>query len=81
MYIMLDILPQNIFFKAAAQGRETLIDSFAHYYATGSYKQGSVYIQAFVEHCIAHKIPTADVPCMLLGTVFNNVANTVPSAF
>lgn len=81
MYIMLDLLPQNVFFKEAVKGRKTLIDSFAQYYATKSYKQGSAYIQAFTEHCIAYNIPTADIPCMLLGTVFNNVANTIPSAF
>lgn len=81
MYIMLDILPQNIFFQKALKGRKTLIDSFAQYYACGDYKKGSAYIQAFTEHCITHKIPTADIPCMLLGTVFNNVANTIPSAF
>lgn len=81
MYIMLDILSQNVFFREAVKGRQTLIDSFAQYYATGSYKQGSEYIQAFTEHCIVYNIPTTDIPCMLLGTVFNNVANTVPSAF
>lgn len=81
MYIMLDILPQNIFFKAAVKGRKALTNSFAKYYASGSHKQGSAYIQAFTEHCIAHNIPEKDIPCMLLGTVFNNVANTIPSAF
>lgn len=50
-------------------------------YADGSYKQGSAYIQKFVEHCIEHKLPEEDIPKLLLGTVFNNVANTVPSAF
>lgn len=78
---MLDILPQNVFFKAAVAGRRILLDSFAKYYSSGSYKQGSAYIQAFTQHCIAHNIPPDDVPCMLLGTVFNNVANTIPSAF
>lgn len=81
MYIMLDILPQNIFFKAAVKGRKTLVNSFAKYYASGSYKQGSAYIQAFTEHCIAYNIPKKDIPSMLLGTVFNNVANTVPTIF
>lgn len=74
-------MPQNIFFKEAVQGRKTLIDSFARYYATNSYKQGSAYIQAFTEHCISYNTPIADIPSMLLGTVFNNVANTIPSAF
>lgn len=81
MYIMLDILPQKLFFPAAVEGRKRLVDSFAEYYNAGSYKQGSAYIRAFTEHCIAHNIPSKDVPCMLLGTVFNNVANTIPSAF
>lgn len=81
MYIILDILPQKIFFKTAVTARQSLIDSFAKYYTSGSYKQGSAYIRAFTEHCIAHKIPAHDIPCMLVGTVFNNVANTVPSAF
>lgn len=80
MFMMLDILPQNVVFKAAVQGRDQLIDSFAKYYADG-YKQGSPYIQNFTEHCISQKIPKDDIPRFLLGTVFNNVANTVPSAF
>ena len=81
MFIMLDILPQNIFFGAAVQGREQLIKSFAKYYADGSYKQGSAYIQQFIAHCIDQKIPEDDIPKFLVGTVFNNVANTVPTAF
>lgn len=81
MYIMLDILPQNLFFKAAIKSRETLVNAFGQYYTAGSYKQGSAYIQAFTTHCIAHQVVPSDIPRMLLGTVFNNVANTVPSAF
>lgn len=81
MYIMLDILPQNIFFKQAVQGREMLVKSFAQYYTDSSYKQGSAYIQQFVAHCIAQNIPVDDVPRLLLGTVFNNVANSIPAAF
>ncbi|KAK7734693.1 hypothetical protein SLS53_007797 [Cytospora paraplurivora] len=81
MFMMLDILPQNIVFKSAVKGREHLIKSFAKYYADGSYKQGSAYIQEFTQHCIDQKIPEDDIPRFLLGTVFNNVANTVPSAF
>lgn len=81
MYIMLDILPQNVFFKQAVQGRETLVKAFAQYYAKGSYKSGSAYIQQFVAHCIAQEIPADDIPRFLLGTVFNNVANSIPTAF
>ncbi|ROW04786.1 hypothetical protein VMCG_04891 [Cytospora schulzeri] len=81
MYIMLDILPQNVFFKAAVKGREELVQSFAEYYTEGRYKQGSAYIQEFTEHCINQKIPEGDIPRFLLGTLFNNVANTIPSAF
>lgn len=81
MFLMLDILPQNIFFKAAVQGREHLVNSFAKYYGHGSYKQGSAYIQQFIGHCIDQKIPQNDIPRLLVGTVFNNIANTTPSAF
>jgi cytochrome P450 len=81
MFLMLDILPQKIFFKVAMQERERLVESFAKYYADGSYKQGSAYIQQFVRHCVDQKIPEDDIPRLLLGTVFNNVANTVPTAF
>ncbi|KAI4863881.1 putative 25-hydroxycholesterol 7-alpha-hydroxylase [Hypoxylon rubiginosum] len=81
MLLMLDILPQNIFFKAAVRSRQHLIKSFAKYYRDGGYKQGSAYIQQFTEHCISQKIPQNDIPRLLVGTVFNNVANTVPSAF
>ncbi|KUJ11089.1 cytochrome P450 [Mollisia scopiformis] len=81
MFMMLDILPQNLFFKAAVQAREKLVKSFAKYYADGSYKQGSSYIQQFVQHCIEQKIPQQDIPRFLLGTVFNNVANTILTAF
>ncbi|TVY39967.1 hypothetical protein LCER1_G008990, partial [Lachnellula cervina] len=31
--------------------------------------------------CIEQKIPDDDIPKFLVGTVFNNVANTVPTAF
>lgn len=81
MYIMLDILPQNIFFKQAVQGRETLVKAFAQYFANGSYQRGSAYIQQFVAHCIAQEVPVDDIPRFLLGTVFNNVANSIPTAF
>lgn len=81
MFMMLDILPQNIFFKKAVEGREHLIKSFAKYYTDGSYTQGSAYIQKFVRHCIDQKMPENDTPRLLLGTVFNNVANTIPTAF
>ncbi|KAL3421935.1 25-hydroxycholesterol 7-alpha-hydroxylase 1 [Phlyctema vagabunda] len=81
MFMILDILPQSIFFSKAVQAREHLIKSFANYYADGSYKQGSAYIQQFVGHCIDQKIPEDDIPRFLLGTLFNNVANTIPSAF
>lgn len=81
MYIMLDILPQNIFFKRAVQARETLVKAFEQYYANGSYKRESAYIQQFVAHCIAQEIPSDDIPRLLLGTVFNNVANSTPTAF
>ncbi|KAI0005246.1 putative 25-hydroxycholesterol 7-alpha-hydroxylase [Xylariaceae sp. FL0662B] len=81
MFLMLDILPQNIFFRAALQSRENLVKSFAKYYRDGSYKQGSAYIQQFTKHCIDQRMPEADIPRLLLGTVFNNVANTSPSAF
>ncbi|KAI2472350.1 putative 25-hydroxycholesterol 7-alpha-hydroxylase [Annulohypoxylon bovei var. microspora] len=81
MFLMLDILPQNIFFRAAIRSRENLVKSFTKYYEDGSYKQGSAYIQQFTKHCIDQKLPEADIPRVLLGTVFNNVANTAPSAF
>ncbi|KAK8012304.1 hypothetical protein PG991_009679 [Apiospora marii] len=78
---MLDILPQKLFFRAAIRARERLVESFAKYYADGSYKRGSDYIQKFTQHCVRQGVPDTDMPRMLLGTVFNNVANTVPSAF
>lgn len=81
MYIMLDILPQNIFFRSAMKAREYLVTRFTKYYADGSYKQGSAYIRRFTEYCVGQKIPEDDIPCLLLGTVFNNVANTIPTAF
>ncbi len=81
MFLMLDILPQNIFFKTAVGGREQLVKSFAKYYGDSGYKQGSAYIQQFTGHCIDQKIPQNDIPRLLVGTVFNNVANTTPSAF
>lgn len=81
MFIMLDILPQNVFFKQAVVGREQLVESFAKYFANGSYKQGSSYIQEFTQHCINQQIPESDIPRFLLGTLFNNVANTIPTAF
>lgn len=81
MYIMLDILPQSIFFGPAMEAREHLIKAFTKYYTEGSYKQGSAYIQKFTEHCISQEIPEDDIPRLLVGTVFNNVANTIPSAF
>lgn len=81
MYIMLDILPQGIFFGPAVQAREHLVKAFAKYYNDGSYKQGSAYIQQFTEHCISQDIPEDDIPRLLVGTLFNNVANTIPSAF
>ncbi|KAK8136706.1 cytochrome P450 [Apiospora sp. TS-2023a] len=81
MYMMLDILPQKLFFGAAIQAREELVKNFTKYYADESYKRGSDYIQKFTQHCISQGIPEMDIPRMLLGTVFNNVANSVPSAF
>jgi cytochrome P450 len=78
---MLDILPQSIFFKQAVAGREQLVRSFAKYYTDGSYKDGSAYVQKFTQHCIDQQIPESDVPRFLLGTLFNNVANTIPAAF
>jgi hypothetical protein len=78
---MLDSFPQNIFFRAALQGREKLVTSFSKYYEDGSYKQGSAYIRQYVKHCIDHKIPENDIPRLILGTVVNNVANTIPSNF
>lgn len=81
MYIMLDILPQSIFFGPAMEAREYLVKTFTKYYTDGSYKQGSAYIQKFTEHCISQEIPEDDIPRLLVGTVFNNVANTIPSAF
>ncbi|KAL1856845.1 hypothetical protein Daus18300_010608 [Diaporthe australafricana] len=78
---MLDILPQNVFFKQAVVGREQLVGSFAKYFANGSYKHGSAYIQEFTQHCINQQIPESDIPRFLLGTLFNNVANTIPAAF
>lgn len=81
MYIMLDILPQSIFFGPATQAREYLVQVFTKYYAEGNYKEGSAYIQRFTEHCINQQIPKDDIPRLLVGTVFNNVANTIPSAF
>ena len=81
MFMILDILPQNIFFKQAVIGREQLVESFAKYFANGSYKHGSAYIQEFTQHCINQQIPESDIPRFLLGTLFNNVANTIPAAF
>lgn len=81
MYIMLDILPQSVFFGPAVEAREYLVKTFTKYYTDGSYKQGSAYIQRFTEHCISQEIPADDIPRLLVGTVFNNVANTIPSAF
>ncbi|KJZ70683.1 hypothetical protein HIM_09928 [Hirsutella minnesotensis 3608] len=81
MFMMLDILPQNLFFKRAVEGRENLVKSFSKYYADGSYEEGSDYIKQFVQHCIRQRIPLDDIPRLLMGTVFNNVANTIPSAF
>lgn len=77
---MLDILPQNLFSNAAIKGREKLVKSYAVYYNAGNYQQGAVYIRAFIEHCITYNIHTKDILRMLVGTVLNNVANTVPSA-
>ncbi|KAK2612672.1 hypothetical protein QQS21_001289 [Conoideocrella luteorostrata] len=81
MFFMLDILPPKLFFKSAIQGREYLVKSFAKYYKDGSYQKGSAYIQEFTRHCISQKIPHNDIPRLLMGTVFNTVANTTPSAF
>ncbi|CAG8961193.1 hypothetical protein HYFRA_00013248 [Hymenoscyphus fraxineus] len=81
MFMMLDILPQKVFFRNAVKSREHLIKSFTNYYHDGSYKQGSAYIQQFVEHCVKQQMPEDDIPRLLLGTVFNNVANTIPAAF
>ncbi|KAH9905037.1 putative 25-hydroxycholesterol 7-alpha-hydroxylase [Xylariomycetidae sp. FL2044] len=81
MFLMLDVLPANIFFKSAIQSREHLVKSFTSYYENGGFREGSAYIQEFTQHCIDQKIPRADIPRLLAGTVFNNVANTVPSAF
>ncbi|KAI1658736.1 putative 25-hydroxycholesterol 7-alpha-hydroxylase [Daldinia decipiens] len=81
MFLMLDIFPQNVFFRGAIQSRDNLVKGFAKYYEDGSYKQGSAYIQQFTKHCIDQKIPEIDIPRLLLGTVFNNIANTSPSAF
>ena len=58
-----------------------VFDEALKQYASGSYKQGSAYIQHFVGHFIDQKIPEDDIPRLLLGTVFNNVANTILSAF
>ncbi|KAK9418585.1 putative Cytochrome P450 [Seiridium unicorne] len=81
MFLMLDILPQTLFFRTAVHGREYLVKSFAKYYKDASYKQGSAYIQHFTEHCNEQRIPEIDIPRLLLGTVFNNVVNTSPTAF
>ncbi|CAG8973519.1 hypothetical protein HYALB_00002844 [Hymenoscyphus albidus] len=81
MLMMLDILPQKLLFRNAVGGREHLVKSFANYYHDGSYKQGSAYIRQFVEHCIKQQLPEDDIPRLLLGTVFNNIANTIPAAF
>lgn len=78
---MLDILPQSVFFGKAVEARRHLVKAFTKYYADGSYKQGSAYIQKFTEHCINQEIPEEDIPRLLVGTVFNNVANTIPTAF
>lgn len=81
MFLMLDLLPPNVFFRSAIKSRESLVKSFENYYKNGSYKHGSAYIQRFTEHCIDQNLPEDDIPRVLLGTVFNNVANSVPSAF
>lgn len=81
MFMMIAILPQNVFFRAAVQAREKLVKSFAKYYRNGGYEQGSAYVKQFVSHCIKQQIPRDDLPRFLVGTVFNNVANTIPSAF
>ena len=81
MYIMLDILPQSIFFGEAVEARGQLVKAFTKYYTSGSYKQGSAYIQKFTEYCVSQEIPEDDIPRLLVGTVFNNVANTIPTAF
>ncbi|KAI3391606.1 hypothetical protein diail_7036 [Diaporthe ilicicola] len=81
MFMMLDIVPQNIFFRQAVAGREQLVRSFAKYFADGGYKNGSAYIQKFTQHCVNQQIPETDTPRFLLGTLFNNVANTIPAAF
>ncbi|KAG8161707.1 hypothetical protein KVR01_008694 [Diaporthe batatas] len=81
MYIMLDVLPQGVFFGEAVQARGDLVKAFKKYYVEGSYRQGSAYIQKFTEHCISQEIPEDDIPRLLVGTVFNNVANTIPTAF
>lgn len=81
MFMVLDLFPQNIFFRAAVKGRQTITESFEKYYTNGSWKEGSAYIQEFIQHAINHQIPEEDIPRILLGTVFNNVANTIPSAF
>lgn len=78
---MLDVLPQSIFFGAAMEARQNLVKAFTKYYTDGSWKNGSAYIQRFTEHCIDQEIPEDDIPRLLVGTVFNNVANTIPSAF
>lgn len=81
MYIMLDLLPQRIFFRSAIQAREVLVKAFAKYYNDGSYKLGSAYVQRFTEHFISQKMPDDDIPRFLMGTVFTTVANSAPSAF
>lgn len=81
MYIMLDVLPQSLFFGEAVRARGDLVKAFKEYYSEGSYKQGSAYIQKFTKHCISQDIPEDDIPRLLVGTVFNNVANTIPTAF
>lgn len=81
MYIMLDVLPQKVFFGEAVEARQDLVKAFTKYYTDGSWKNGSAYIQRFTEHCINQEIPEDDIPRLLVGTVFNNVANTIPSAF
>lgn len=77
----LDVLPQRIFLRQAIASREQLVRSFADYFSRKHYIQGSEYIRKFVDHCISHRIPERDVPRFLLGTLFNNVSNTIPSAF
>lgn len=78
---MLGVFPPKLFFGTAVRGRECLVNSFSKYYANGSYEKGSVYIQKYVQWCVDNKTPKADIARFLVGSIFNTVANSVPTAF